>query len=421
MHSHRTPRLIAFAVLAPAAVLAITGCAGHGDYTQAHVNAAADRMSQLKSGTEWQMAQQQFLSGELDKSLKTVDRSIALNDKVPKSHLLRGRILVEKGRLEEARKSFLNAETLDPSFVDTQYYLGIVHERFNDPEEALVRYQRAMQLDPTNPQYVVAASEMLVNIGKIDDAERMLQQHQSGFQYNAAIRQSLGHIAVMRGDAAKAVTLFSEAQLLAPDDLTIVEDLLRAQINNGEFVDAEYNVSKLLENDQYKERRDLRLIHARCLLNIDRPVEARSILIELTNTAQGAHDFETWIDLGQTCIVLDDRVRLKGVASRLVATAPERYEGHLFRAMYFKMEDNLPSALDAADAAVARSPVDANPLMLKGLILQAQGKKKDAQQAFAAAVQLEPNRQAAQQLLAASMRETTFATVETDTQGAGER
>ncbi len=29
-------------------------------------------MSQLKSGTEWQMAQQQFLAGELEKSLKTV-------------------------------------------------------------------------------------------------------------------------------------------------------------------------------------------------------------------------------------------------------------------------------------------------------------------------------------------------------------
>ena len=375
---HRIPRhtrRAAFVVMAPAVVLAITGCAGHGEYTQARVNAAADRMSQLKSGTEWQMAQQQFLAGELDKSLKTVDRSIALNDQVAKSHLLRGRILFEKGRLEEARKSFLNAETLDPTFVDAQYYLGIVHERFNDPEEALARYQNAMRLDPTNPQYVVAASEMLVNLGRVDDAERMLLQHQSGFQYNAAIRQSLGHIAMMRGDAPKAVTLFSEAQLLAPDDLTIVEDLLRAQLNNGEFVDAEYNVNKLLQNEQYNERRDLKLIHARCLLNIDRPVEARSILVELTNTAQGAQDFETWIDLGQTCIILDDRVRLKGVASRLVATAPDRYEGHLFRAMYFKMDGNLPSALDAADAAVARSPVDANPLMLKGMILQELGRR----------------------------------------------
>jgi Flp pilus assembly protein TadD len=401
--------------LAPVlALLALTGCAGHGDYTQAHVNDAADRMAMLKSGTEWQMAQQQFLSGELDKSLKTIDRSIALNDQVPKSHVLRGRILIEKGRLEEARNSFLAAEKIDSATVDAQYYLGIIHERFNDGEEALSRYQKAMQLDPTNAQYVVAASEMLVQLGRVDEAERMLEEHRSDFQYNAAIRQALGHIAMMRGEADKAVTFFNEAQLLAPDDLPIVEDLLRAQVATSQFADAEYNAAKLLKSDDFKDRRDIKLIRARCLLNTDRPVEARAILVELTDTAEGAHDFETWIDLGQACIVLEDRTRLKNVASRLVATAPERYEGHLFRAMYFKMEGNFPAALDAADAAVARSEADANPLMLKGILLQNMGRPAEAQRAFAAAVQLDPNRPAAQQLLAASRRDASVANVETD-------
>lgn len=394
--------------LAAVALLALAGCAGHGKYTQERINLATERMAQIKSGTEWQMAQQQFLSGELDKALKTVDRSIALNDQVPKSHVLRGRILVEKGRLEEARASFLNAEKLDPTFVDAQYYLGIVHERFNDHQEALARYQRAMQLDETNPQYVVAAAEMLVHLGRSDEAERLLEQRRADFQYNAALRQSLGHIAMMKGESERAATLFSEAQLLAPDDLTIVEDLLHAQVACRNFADAEYNSGKLLESDEYKDRRDLKLIRARCLMQIDRPVEARAILIDLTNTAQGAHDIEAWLDLGETCIALEDRTRLKGVASRVIATAPERYEGHFFRAVYYKMEGNLPSALDAVESAVARSHTDANPLMLKGIILQEQGKLAEARQAFAAAVKLEPNRVAAQQLLAASMGNTAI-------------
>lgn len=402
--------------LSALALLTLAGCAGHGKYTSERINAASTRMSQLKSGTEWQMAQQQFLAGELDKSLKTVDRSIALNGEVPKSHLLRGRILVEKGRLEEARTSFLTAEKLDPTYVEAQYYLGIVHERFNDAEEALVRYQRSMELDPTNAQYVVAASDMLVQLGRVEEAQRLLEEHRADFQYNAAIRQSLGHIAMMKGDAPRAVTLFSEAQLLSPDDLVIVEDLLRAQLAAGNHADAEYNSAKLLQNDKYKDRRDLQLIRARCLLNTDRPVEARAILVELTNTAQGAHDFDTWMDLGQACIILEDRTRLKTVASRLIATAPDRYEGHLFRSMYYRMEGNLPSALDAADAAVARSTISADPLMLKGMILQEQGKLAAAQQTFAAAVKLDPQREAAQQLLAASLTATTTANVNTDSQ-----
>ncbi len=91
------------------------------------------------------------------------------------------------------------------------------------------------------------------------------------------------------------------------------------------------------------------------------------------------------------------------MASRLVATAPERYEGHFFRAMYYKLEGNLPSALDAAEAAVTRAAADCNPLILKGLILQQQGQEDAAQQAFAAAIKLEPERAAARQLLAASV------------------
>src|SRR5262245_43766148 len=108
MHKTRRPERILLAVALPAA-LTLAGCAQHGEYTKKHLNEAAERMSQMKSGTEWEMARQQYLAGDLDKALKTVDRSITLNDKVAKSHVLRGRILIEKGRMEEARQSLLKA------------------------------------------------------------------------------------------------------------------------------------------------------------------------------------------------------------------------------------------------------------------------------------------------------------------------
>ena len=44
---------------------------------------------------------------------------------------------------------------------------------------------------------------------------------------------------MVRGDNAKAVTLFGEAQLLAPDDMPIVEDLMRAQRDAFEEMQAE--------------------------------------------------------------------------------------------------------------------------------------------------------------------------------------
>src|SRR5262245_50133544 len=137
---------IALTVLLSCTLVVFSGCMGQGKWTKEGAVKAQDKMNVLKSGTDWGMAHQQFLAGDLEKSLKTIDRSIALNPNVPKSHILRGRIMLERTRLEDARAEFLEAERLDPANVDAQYYLGIVHERVSEPDEALARYRKAMEI-----------------------------------------------------------------------------------------------------------------------------------------------------------------------------------------------------------------------------------------------------------------------------------
>ena len=70
---------------------------------------------------------------------------------MPKSHVLKGRILIEEGKLEQARASFLEAEKLDEDCVEAQYYLGIVHERFNEPENAPSATRRPWPSTPPTP------------------------------------------------------------------------------------------------------------------------------------------------------------------------------------------------------------------------------------------------------------------------------
>src|SRR5262245_8626524 len=69
------------------AALAAPGC-GHGRYTREHISAAKTKMEALKSATEYKMAEQAFLSGDLPKALKHVEYSLSLNNPVAKSHVL---------------------------------------------------------------------------------------------------------------------------------------------------------------------------------------------------------------------------------------------------------------------------------------------------------------------------------------------
>jgi len=394
-----TARFTVLALLAAAGTLA--GCAGHGQYTKDHIAAANSKMSMLKSGTEYQMAQQQFMAGDLEKAGKTIDKSLALNPEVPKSHVLRGRVLLEKGRLEQSREAFTRAEELDPKNFEAQYYLGIIHERISEPQPAMERYLAAATLDPTNPQYLVAAAEMLMAMTKMDEAETLLNSRKEQFRYNPAVRQTLGHIAMLREDPKLAAQLFAEALTLAPDDTSIIEDLVRSNMACGRYGEAEFHVARLLEREENKGRRDLLHTRARCLMSLNRSVEARTQLLELTLNKEGARDVHAWIDLGNVAANLKDRANLRTATQRVLALAPERYEGWMLRAMLSRMDGNNQQALNALDEAMLRTATDATPCVLAAMVLEDLGRSDDAVLALQEALTRDPNNSAAKTLMGA--------------------
>lgn len=396
----RCPLLAGVVGLALLAVAGGCNNPGQGKYTSEAKAQAQERMSMLKSGTEWQMAHQQFLAGEMDKAHKTIDKSIAMNPTVSKSHVLKGRILMEKGRLEEARESLLEAERLAADNVEAQYFLGIIHEQFSQPAEALARYLKAAELDVGNPQYVVAAAEMMVQQNRLDDAEQFIDARRHAFEYNAAIKQTLGHIAMLRGDTRLAAERFNEALLLAPDDTAILEDIAQAQMACGNFAEAEFAVTKLLQLEQNKDRRDLKQMRAKCLIALNRVVEARSTLLELSAEPEAARDVQTWIDLGNVAAVLKDKPHLRQAAQRAVALAPDRHEGYTLRGIYNRLEGRPEDALASFEQAVKRAGAEPSPYMLKALVLQDLGRPFEARQTIEQALAANPTSPRLQAMLA---------------------
>lgn len=397
MRTHHLPTLL---MLASLSAVAVTGCHGHGQYTKDAMSKAQQRNAELKSANEYQQAHQAYLAGDLDKAHKFIDNAITINPSVAQSHVLRGRILLEQSDLEESANSLLRAETLDPKNVEAQYYLGIVYERFSQPEKALERYKNAAALEPSNPQYAVAAAETMIDSGHLEDADDFLTSRYAEFEHNAGVRQTLGHIAMLKGDNEKACTLFDEARLLAPDDTEVLEDLLRAQIATGKFAEAEYNIDRLLKVPANNDRRDLRQLRARCLLNLDRPVEARQALIELTSDDAGQKDIEAWILLGSTSYLLHDMNHLRMAATRSIALDSKRPEGFVLRALWQRKNGDLASALTTAQKAVDLRGSEIEPLLLQGVILRELRRYSEARTAFQTAASEDPSNHEAQQALA---------------------
>ena len=296
-----------------------------------------------------------------------------------------------------ARK-FLTAQKLGPKLVEPPYYLGIVYERVNQPDDALTCYRTAMELDPANAQYVVAASEMLISQHRLDDADKLLEERRQFLPYSAAIRQAQGQIFQLRGDSARAAQTFNEALLLAPGDLSITEDLIQAQMSSGQFADAESHIGKLLDIDANQSRRDLKAMRAKCFIALNRPVEARTILQELTADKDGSADLRAWIDLGNVCAVLHDKGGLRTAMQRVMAMAPDRPDGYMLKAMFCRQDSRLADALSATEQAIAKvggggSSPTAAPFVMKAILLQDQGHLSEARAVLVQSQQVEPHNQ----------------------------
>jgi tetratricopeptide (TPR) repeat protein len=390
-----------------AALLAVAGgCQGHGKYTQEHADASRQRMDDLKSANEFQMAESAFLAGELEKALVKIESSIELNPEVARAHVLKGRILTEMNRLTDALACFQQAESLEADNVDAQYYQGVINERVQNNDEALARYMRAAEMSPTNPQFALASAEMMIDMGQTDRAHAFLSEREETFRLDGGIQQLLGHMAMMRGDYDAAIGRFNQARILAPEDQSTTEDLVHALMEMDKYSEADFYLAAMLRRAENETRRDLMHLRVQCLQELDRPVEARDILLKLT-AGDGSNDVQAWIALGHVSLELRDLARVREAGVRAAGLAPDRPDGYILKAMWSRRMGDYSAALNSLDDALDVAPEDTSIRVMQALVLLDAGRQDLAIRELQMAVRDDPAHEMARTTLAEVMRQAS--------------
>lgn len=387
-------------LLAAWAFIAGVGCVPprHGNYTTEGKNIAAARIDALKGQTEYQMALQAFLDADLEKAGKHAEKAMLLAPKVARVYVLRGRIMLEKSDIQQAAASFAKAIEIDPNEDEAYYYQGILAERIGKKEDALASYRKANEIDVQNAQYPLAGADMLIELGRVDEAESYLRGQQEQLHHTAGIQQMLGKIAMLRGDTAAAEKFFIEARILASDETAVLEDLARAQYGLAKWGEAESSLARLLRSPEYNDRRDLSHMRARCLTNLNRNAEARDLLVTLTKGDIGQADAEAWISLGQVAYTLGDWSRVRQSFVRTISLAPERSEGYILKGLHQRRTNDFRGAEQSFRKALDINPSAETYIML-GLVYQKMHNTTAAKTCFAKAASLDPSDQVAQQLV----------------------
>lgn len=398
MHLHQQSRPLVAGACVLIAAAALSGCAGHGKYTAEGKELAEQNQARMKAASRYDLAMQEFVSGDPKRALQTIDQSIASHNGTPAAHLLRGRVLVELGRAEEGVEAFQTAIKIEPENAEGHYYLGMACERLHRSDDAVAAYKKAGELDRANAQYPIAAAELLIEQGKLKDAHAVLDNVSPEVKRSSGTLQTLGHIEMMQGNTAAGLTYFRDAATLSPNDPSLLDDLARAQVASGQIAEGERTLSRLLAMPKMQNRRDLVMLRARCLTEMDRPVEAREILYKLAQT--GDADPAVWKRLFELGRQLGDVRLQRQAASTLIAIAPNEPDGFVAMALCQKDMGEIDQAIVSLEKAMARTKTDPTPAKTLGMLRAQLGDRVGAARAFRKAAEMDPSDTRAQALAA---------------------
>lgn len=386
------------AACAIAIVVGLCGAGGCAGAKKKDKGAAAAQWNRARAGVMYGLARDQYATGNFEPSRKTVDEALRLDPNNVNLRILSAKLAIEGGNLDRADKDLAAARKANPKNAEADYLSGVVNQRWQKPEAALEFYSAASEKESGELAYLLAKSEMLVALGRQEEALRLLQSKTVYFESSAIIRDAVGQLLMQSRKYDEAAAILRQASILATDDLVIHEHLGVALHYGGKHAEAIDPLRKVLKNESYLKRADLHLALGKSLLEAGRLREARQSL----ETASQLNDANpsVWLALGRVAMQLGDEKRAELSLKRAAATDPTSSEARLLMG-YLRLRQKRPNdALSNFQRASALDRNDPTALCMVGYALQQLGRTDEASQYYAKALKIKPGDEMARKLMA---------------------
>ncbi|MFN2430125.1 MAG: tetratricopeptide repeat protein [Cryomorphaceae bacterium] len=137
--------------------------------------------------------------------------SIPFDEENPVVYVSIGECCERLGRVSEAYVNYKKALELDPNYVDALMGMGALKELEQDFTSSIAFYKEALSHDDTNLDNWHIMAELLIKIGKIDDAEQAYAFMSRTFIHDEESWAALAEIKSSRRQYAEAVEVIEEA------------------------------------------------------------------------------------------------------------------------------------------------------------------------------------------------------------------
>ncbi|NBB94194.1 MAG: tetratricopeptide repeat protein [Planctomycetes bacterium] len=200
----------------------------------------------------YQVCQQQYRAGQHIEVETKAQEALRLQPEHQEFLLMLGKVQIELGKPFKAEKALEKLAEIAPQRFDVPYFIGIARERSGNLQGALDSYQHALQLSGgRGSEIVMAATEVLISMGKPAEAQRFLQTHMPPpDEAEARVYELAGRLASILGQHSQAVDHFERATLMDVENLRYPEMLGEAQYHAGMFAEAISTFEGVLARDE---------------------------------------------------------------------------------------------------------------------------------------------------------------------------
>ena len=162
----------AITVTAIIVCLGSVGCESHSESKKL----AQKRWEKASAGIKLNLAQQKYENNCFDEAKKVVSECVIADPNNAQAHLLYGKLLLAEDKGTDAVRELRLAVELDEELGEGWYWLGLATQGPEQSQQTLFYYNKALALNPTNVDYVLAVAETYTEQEKLEEAIKLLEE-----------------------------------------------------------------------------------------------------------------------------------------------------------------------------------------------------------------------------------------------------
>jgi len=391
------------AILPVLALVLAAGCVSNQPKPKTATEEGVARWNLARAGVLYGLAKDQYETGNLDDCRKTLSNASKFAPDHVLIRLLSAKLSIEQGQLEAAEAELNHVREIDPKNAEAEYLTGVVNQRWQKIQEAYEAYARAAEKNPNELAYLLAESEMLVQLDQNQKAIQLLRDKLNFFENSPAIRDAVGQL-IMQAPAnehpnyEEATLILRQASALAPEEQQIREHYGMALYYSKQYREAISQLDQLLKEEKYNKRADIHTVLGECLMQIDQPRDARDHFELASQLEPGT--VAVWLNLAKAALRIDDLKRAELSLKKAMTIDQKSADANLLMGYLSLKQKKYSDALASFRKASMLDDKDPVSICMTGLVLEKMGRSDEAIKYYSLALKIKPNDELATSLLA---------------------